>query len=59
MDRVPETVLEHGIQPVGNVILRISSAVRSLQHGRLQYYIAYLVAGLLGLTALVAAGVKP
>ncbi len=59
MDRVPETVLERGIQPVAGVILRISTAVRSLQHGRLQFYIAYIVAGLLGLAALVATGVKP
>lgn len=59
MDRVPETVLEKGIQPVGGIIMRVSTAVRRLQHGRLQFYIAYLVAGLLGLTALVAAGGIP
>ncbi|PTX90827.1 proton-conducting transporter membrane subunit [Opitutus sp. ER46] len=59
IERVPETVLEHGIQPVGTIILRISTAVRRLQHGHLQYYIAYVVVGLLGLAALVAAGVKP
>ncbi len=56
VERVPETVLEKLIGPVGEGVLRVSTAVRRLQHGRLQYYIVYLVAGLAGLAALVLTG---
>jgi hydrogenase-4 component B len=59
IERVPETVLERVLTPVGRAILTISAAVRQLQHGRLQFYIAYVVVGLIALTALVAAGAKP
>jgi hydrogenase-4 component B len=55
-ERVPETVLERIIQPFGQVILGLAAIARQLQHGRLQFYIAYVVAGLAGLTALVATG---
>ena len=53
VERVPETVLELGIGPVADAILRVSTAVRQLQHGRLQSYILYLLAGLLALGTLV------
>ncbi len=56
VEYVPETVLEKLIAPVGGGVLRVSTAVRRLQHGRLQYYILYLVAGLAALAALVLAG---
>jgi len=56
VERVPETVLERVIAPVGGVIMRISTAVRRLQHGRLQYYIAYVVVGLVALVVLVSWG---
>ena len=56
VERVPETVLEHVIGPVGDVVLRISTAVRHLQQGRLQSYILYLVAGLAALAVLVVLG---
>ncbi len=56
VEHVPETVLEKLIAPAGAGVLRVSTAVRRLQHGRLQYYILYLVAGLAALTALVLAG---
>jgi hydrogenase-4 component B len=56
LERVPETVLEHALVPAGRVALRISSAVRRLQHGRLQSYIVYLVAGLAAIAAMVAIG---
>lgn len=59
MERVPETVLERGLEPLARVIMQISLAVRRLQHGRLQFYIAYVVVGLAGLTMLVLAGAKP
>jgi len=38
------------------VVLRISTAVRHLQQGRLQSYILYLVAGLAALAVLVVLG---
>ena len=53
VERVPETVLEKLIGPVGEGVLRVSTAVRRLQHGRLQSYILYLVAGLAALALLV------
>lgn len=46
LDRVPETVLEGLIGPVGRAILQVSSTVRRLQHGRLQFYILYALVGL-------------
>ena len=57
-ERVPETVLERVLQPISRVVLFIAAAARRLQHGRLQYYIAYVVVALAGLTALVATGAK-
>jgi hydrogenase-4 component B len=51
--RTPETVLEKWIGPVAHGVMAISSAVRRLQHGRVQAYLFYLVVGSL-LVALVA-----
>jgi hydrogenase-4 component B len=56
LERVPETVLERIIAPVGAAIMRVSTAVRRLQHGRLQFYILYVVAGLMALGVLVLRG---
>jgi len=56
LERVPETVLERVIGPVGAVILQVSTGVRRLQHGRLQFYILYVVAGLIALGVLVLLG---
>lgn len=55
LERVPETVLERIIGPVSAVIMQVSSSVRRLQHGRLQFYILYVVLGLvvLGLVTLL------
>ena len=57
-DRTPETVLERVLQPAARVVLAIAAAARRLQHGRLQFYVAYVVAGVLALAALAATGVK-
>ena len=46
LERVPETVLEQLVEPAGAIITRLSHAALGLQHGRLQAYILYLVAGL-------------
>jgi hydrogenase-4 component B len=56
LERIPETVLERLLTPASVVILQFSTSVRRLQHGRLQFYILYLVAGLLGLGVLVLLG---
>ena len=58
-ERIPETVLERLIGPVGTGILWVSTAVRQLQHGRLQAYILYVVAGIAALSGLVMLGGNP
>ncbi len=55
-EHTPETVLEKIIQPVAVVVMRVSAAVRSLQHGRAQSYVLYLLIGLAGLAVLVVLG---
>ncbi|MBI4622336.1 MAG: NADH-quinone oxidoreductase subunit H [Verrucomicrobia bacterium] len=55
-EHTPETVLEHVIEPAGEAVMRISTAVRRLQHGRLQAYLLYLVVGVAALAALVLMG---
>jgi hydrogenase-4 component B len=52
-EHTPETVLEKIVEPVGDVVMSLSTAVRRLQHGRLQAYILYLVLGLAALAILV------
>ncbi|HVU36627.1 MAG TPA: proton-conducting transporter membrane subunit [Opitutaceae bacterium] len=59
IERFPETVLERVLGPAARLTLRFAATARRLQHGRLQFYIAYVVVGLLGLAALVVTGVKP
>lgn len=59
LERVPETVLERIIAPVSVAIMQVSTAVRRLQHGRLQFYILYVVAGLIALGVLVLLGGAP
>jgi hydrogenase-4 component B len=52
----PETVLEHVVEPVGLVVMRLSEAARSLQQGRVQSYLLYVLFGLAGLSVLVLLG---
>jgi hydrogenase-4 component B len=54
--RVPEIILDRAIAPVGGLVMGLSALVRRLQHGRLRFYILYLVAGLVALGVMVAAG---
>jgi hydrogenase-4 component B len=58
IERVPETVLEHAIVPASRAVMGLSTAVRRLQHGRLQTYIVYLAGGLAVLAVLVWLGGK-
>ena len=53
MERIPEAALERVFEPAGAFVLRMSAATRKLQHGRLPFYIAYLVGGLAALAILV------
>jgi hydrogenase-4 component B len=59
LERIPETVLERMIAPVSAVIMQVSTGVRRLQQGRLQFYILYVLAGLLAIGTLVLLGGKP
>jgi len=56
LERIPETVLERIIAPVSAVIMHVSTAVRRLQHGRVQFYILYVVAGLIAMGIVVFLG---
>ena len=55
-EHTPETVLESIVEPVGLLVMRVSTAVRRLQHGRVQSYIFYLLLGLAALAILAAMG---
>jgi hydrogenase-4 component B len=59
MERVPETMLEHVIAPIGDLVLQVYSAARRLQHGRLQSYILYVIAGLIAMGLVVWLGGRP
>jgi hydrogenase-4 component B len=56
VERHPETVLDHVLGPASAGVLRVSTAVRRLQHGRLQSYILYIVAGIAALALMVVLG---
>jgi hydrogenase-4 component B len=59
LERFPETVLERIIGPAGAVVIQVSTAVRRLQHGRLPFYILYVVGALVALGILVSFGGAP
>jgi len=56
LERIPETVLERLITPVGNFITRLSLVARGFQHGRLQSYILYIVVALAAVGLFVFVG---
>jgi hydrogenase-4 component B len=58
-EHTPETVLAHVITPAGSVVMRLSTLVRSLQHGRVQSYLLYLAIGVAALAGIVLAGGRP
>lgn len=57
--QVPDTVLEKILTPLAEAILWLSTAVRRLQHGRLQSYIFYVLVGLTLMGAFVLLGGNP
>jgi hydrogenase-4 component B len=55
-EHTPETVLEQIVEPAGRMILIIAHGVRRLQHGRIQLYLVYLIAGLVGIAVAMFGG---
>jgi len=55
-EHTPETVLEKIVEPVAGMVMRVSSVARSLQQGRVQSYLFYLLAGVVALALLVVLG---
>ena len=55
-EHTPETVLEKIAQPAAFLVMRVSSAARSLQHGRVQAYLLYLLLGVAALAAVIVLG---
>ena len=55
-ERVPETVLERLVGPAAGAVMSLALGARRLQHGRLQFYIVYLLGGLTVLALLVLFG---
>jgi hydrogenase-4 component B len=51
-EHTPETVLERIVEPTGRAVMAVATTARRLQHGRLQFYILYLVAGMAALAIL-------
>ncbi len=58
-EHTPETVLEKIVEPAALLVMRVSALVRSLQHGRLQAYLLYLLIGVAALSLLVLLGGAP
>jgi hypothetical protein len=50
---IPETVLERLVRPAGTVVTQVSVAARRFQHGGLQLYVLYVLAGLVAIGTLV------
>jgi hydrogenase-4 component B len=58
-EHTPEVVLEQVIAPAGSLVMRFALAARRLQHGRIQAYLLYVIAGLVAIAALVLVGAMP
>jgi hydrogenase-4 component B len=54
----PETVLEFAVEPAARLVMRLSQAARRFQHGRVQAYLFYIVAGAALLALLLWLGGK-
>jgi hydrogenase-4 component B len=52
---IPETVLERLVRPAGVVVTELSGRARRFQHGGLQLYVLYVLAGLVAMGAFVLA----
>ncbi|TAN39002.1 MAG: NADH-quinone oxidoreductase subunit H [Verrucomicrobia bacterium] len=58
-EHTPETVLEKIVKPAAALVMRVSAWARSLQHGRLQAYLLYLLIGVAALALFVLLGGSP
>jgi len=56
VEHSPETVLEKIVEPAALLVMRVSAAARSLQHGRVQAYLLYLLIGVVALSLIVLLG---
>jgi len=56
IERIPEAVLERVYTPAASAVLRLATSARRLQHGRLQFYIVYVAAGLAALAIITFMG---
>ena len=56
MGHFPDTVLERIIDPAAAAVMSLSLGARRLQHGRIQFYIVYLLGGLTILAMIVLLG---
>ncbi len=56
LDTTPDTVLDHGITPLAGWLMRGVHVVRRGQHGGVQAYIFYVLAGLAATGLLVIFG---
>ena len=52
-EHTPETVLEKIIQPLSNYPMRMAAIARKTQHGRLQFYLLYLIIAVFTLAMIV------
>jgi hydrogenase-4 component B len=52
----PETVLEFVVEPAGGMVMRVARLARRFQHGRVQSYLVYAMAGAAALALLVWLG---
>jgi hydrogenase-4 component B len=57
-EHTPETVLEYAVKPAGRLIMQLSTAIRRLQHGRVQAYLLYILVGLAALAIVVLIGAR-
>jgi hydrogenase-4 component B len=55
----PETVLDLIVTPAAGLVQQLSAVARRLQHGRVQAYVFYLVAGVAALAAVALTGGAP
>jgi hydrogenase-4 component B len=58
-EHTPETVLERIVEPASGLVLRASRLARHLQHGRVQFYVLYVLLGLVVLATWVFTGDPP
>ena len=59
VEEFPDTVLRRVIEPLGAAVLQVSAATRRLQHGRVQFYVVYLLGGLAVVATFVWIGAGP